>query len=69
MQLYLRNVLAQTSSANAIMAQVGTQSNGYLSQSSTQMAIVMITVTPILVVYPWLSRYYVSGLTVGAVKG
>ena len=69
MQLYLRNTLAQTSSANAIMSQVGTQSTGYLSQSSTQMAIVMITVVPILVVYPWLSRYYVSGLTVGAVKG
>ena len=69
MQLYLRNVLAQTSSANAIMSQVGTQSSGYLSQSSTQMAIVMITVTPILIVYPWLSRFYVSGLTVGAVKG
>jgi len=69
MQLYLRNTLAQTSSANAIMSQVGTQSTGYLSQSSTQMAIVMITVVPILIVYPWLSRYYVSGLTVGAVKG
>ena len=69
MQLYLRNTLAQTSSANAIMSQVGTQSSGYLSQSSTQMAIVMVTVTPILVVYPWLSRFYVSGLTVGAVKG
>ena len=69
MQLYLRNTLAQTSSANAIMSQVGTQSSGYLSHSSTQMAIVMITVIPILVVYPWLSRYYVSGLTVGAVKG
>ena len=69
MQLYLRNVLSQTSSANAIMAQVGTQSSGYLSQSATQMAIVVVTVVPILIVYPWLSRFYVSGLTVGAVKG
>lgn len=69
LQLYLRNVLAETSSANAIMAQVGAEASGYLSQSSTQMAIVMITVIPILLVYPWLSKYYVSGLTNGAVKG
>ena len=69
MQLYLRNVLTSTSSANAIMSQAQENSGGYLSQSSTQMAIVMITVTPILIVYPWLSRFYVSGLTVGAVKG
>ena len=69
LQLYLRMVLSQTSSANAIMAQVGTESTGYLSQTSTQMAIVVITVIPIMIVYPWLSRFYVSGLSTGAVKG
>lgn len=69
LQLYLRMVLSQTSSANAIMAQVGAESTGYLSQTSTQMAIVVITVIPIMIVYPWLSRFYVSGLTTGAVKG
>ena len=69
LQLYLRMVLSQTSSANAIMAQVGTESSGYLSQTSTQMAIVVVTIIPIMIVYPWLSRFYVSGLSAGAVKG
>ena len=69
LQLYLRMVLSQTSSANAIMAQVGTESSGYLSQTSTQMAIVVVTIIPIMIVYPWLSRFYVSGLSSGAVKG
>lgn len=69
MQIYLRNVLAATSSVNAIMSSVGEQSAGYLSQSSTEMAIVVLTVLPIMIVYPWLSRFYVSGLSVGAVKG
>lgn len=72
MQLYLRTILTQTSSVNSIMSAAGekyTTSSEYLSQSSMQMTIVVITVLPILAVYPWLSRYYVTGLSVGAVKG
>ena len=51
------------------MSSAGEVTSDYLSQSSMQMAIVVITVLPILVVYPWLSRFYVKGLSVGAVKG
>lgn len=69
LQLYLRNVLTQTSSVNSIMSVAGEGTGEYMSQTSTQMAIVMITVVPILVAYPWLSRFYVRGLSVGAVKG
>ena len=32
-------------------------------------AAVMFATIPILVVYPWLQRYFISGVTVGAVKG
>ena len=32
-------------------------------------AAVMIATIPILVVYPWLQRYFISGVTIGAVKG
>ena len=69
LQLYLRNVLTQTSSVNALMAATGEVSSAYISQTSTQMAIVTVSTLPILIVYPWLSRFYVKGLSVGAVKG
>ena len=34
-----------------------------------KMATVMFATVPILLVYPWLQRYFVTGVTIGAVKG
>jgi putative aldouronate transport system permease protein len=32
-------------------------------------ASVMFATLPILMVYPWLQRYFIKGVTIGAVKG
>ena len=40
-----------------------------LPQQSMKMAMTCITTGPILLLYPFVQKYYVKGLTVGAVKG
>lgn len=40
-----------------------------LPLESMKMAIVMITVLPILIAYPFFQQFFVKGITVGAVKG
>jgi putative aldouronate transport system permease protein len=40
---------------------------GYLK--ATQMAFTLITVVPILFVYPFAQRYFVRGITLGSIKG
>ncbi|GHF35802.1 putative aldouronate transport system permease protein [Deinococcus metalli] len=40
-----------------------------ITPDSIKMAITIITITPILIVYPFLQRYFVRGMTLGAVKG
>jgi len=42
---------------------------GALPTETMRMAIVVITVVPIMFSYPFFQKYFVSGLTVGAVKG
>jgi putative aldouronate transport system permease protein len=40
-----------------------------MPKESARMAIVVVAVLPIACSYPFFQRYFVSGLTVGAVKG
>ncbi len=44
---------------------VGTQ----VMTQSLKMATVAVSTIPILIVYPWLQKYFVKGVMVGSVKG
>ncbi len=72
LQLYLRSVLAQSSAMNALSAAdtatIGTAA-AELSDETMKMTIVGVSVVPVLLVYPFLQRFYTKGITVGAVKG
>ncbi len=39
-----------------------------LPKEATRMAMIVISVTPIAVTYPFFQKYFVSGLTIGGVK-
>ncbi|WP_208109015.1 carbohydrate ABC transporter permease [Halanaerobium saccharolyticum] len=66
LQLVLRNIVQDASKFlqgnTAAMANVETFSEGI------QMASVVTTMFPIMMLYPFLQRYFLSGLTLGAVK-
>ena len=40
-----------------------------VAKESMKAASIMFATIPILMIYPWLQRYFVSGVTLGAVKG
>lgn len=65
-QLLLYNILQ-----NAMQIEVATQ-EGFFSpglSESLKMATVMFATIPIILVYPWLQRYFIHGVTIGAIKG
>ncbi|GHU79372.1 hypothetical protein AGMMS49992_31280 [Clostridia bacterium] len=41
----------------------------YLTPKGVRMTITVITVIPVLLVYPYLQKYFVKGILIGAVKG
>ena len=66
-QLLLYNLVQNSMQASEQLAQEGFVDVGV--SKTIQMATVMFATIPILLVYPWLQRYFVSGVTIGAVKG
>lgn len=55
-------------SNKSVMGVSGVQAAAALPKETIKMAIVVISTLPIIFAYPFFQRYFVSGLTVGAVK-
>ena len=65
LQLFLYNIINNINQVE-IATQEGFSSPG-LSES-VKAAVVMFSTVPILCIYPWLQKYFIHGVTVGAVK-
>ncbi|MBQ8093806.1 MAG: carbohydrate ABC transporter permease [Clostridia bacterium] len=65
MQTVLRQVL-QTAQMNTLMYDDSAES---VAPETLKDAMIMVTVVPILVVYPFVQKYFVKGVMVGSLKG
>lgn len=68
LQFYLYNMLNNSSYLQK-MAQAGVGANIDLPSETTKLAMAVICTGPIIFLYPFIQKYFVKGLTVGAVKG
>ena len=64
--VYLRNLIAGATTASSTGSALGDV--GQVA-ASIQAVTIVLTVLPILVIYPFIQRYFVSGVMLGAVKG
>lgn len=64
----IQNSTAFLASRGSQIGGVASQAMKTLPQETLRMAIVVITTLPIAITYPFFQRYFISGLTLGAVK-
>jgi multiple sugar transport system permease protein/putative aldouronate transport system permease protein len=67
-------IYTYTLQANPMPGTGVTQTGQYLghqqiSPLSIQMAVVVLTLIPILIVYPFVQRHFTKGVLIGAIKG
>lgn len=68
LQLYLREMILESSQmANSLQMNIDDEMNA--SPEGVRSAAVVAVTVPILIVYPFVQKYFVKGITMGSVKG
>lgn len=68
-QTYLYRVVASASASKAVVAMPAGLSAQQVNSQSVRLATMVVTTAPIMVVYPFLQKYFVKGMMVGSIKG
>ncbi len=68
LQIYLRDIIVSFNSQLAAQAQALMSTNSKVFVQSIQMATIIITMVPILCVYPFVQKYFVKGVMIGSIK-
>ncbi|MEK3863812.1 carbohydrate ABC transporter permease [Paenibacillus sp. FSL H7-0716] len=70
LQFELMKVLQTTTSGNGgdYRSNIASLASNQVSPESLKMAITIVVTVPILLVYPFIQKYFVKGMTLGAVK-
>ena len=68
-QAVLRKITIENSASdvNAIMSKM--ENKNQVATKSMEMAMVVVTIVPMLITYPFLQRYFVKGIMIGSIKG
>ncbi|NLU51306.1 MAG: carbohydrate ABC transporter permease [Clostridiaceae bacterium] len=69
LQFYLYNLLNAQTAIKQMAQNSGLSHITELPTESVKMAMAVVATGPVLLFYPFVQRYFVSGITIGAVKG
>lgn len=67
LQMMIRSLISSITASSYLAAENLT--DVAIPTNAVKMAVVCVTVGPIILVYPFVQKYFISGITVGAVKG
>lgn len=69
LQFYLYRIIAGQQALQALAIGTPGRENVVVPTETMKLAMTVIATGPIILLYPFVQRYFVSGLTIGAVKG
>lgn len=69
LQLFLREILIQSNMQDMIQTSEESLAKTIMEAESIKYALVIVANLPILMLYPFLQRYFLKGMVIGAIKG
>lgn len=71
LQLYLKEVLSAQASMSSMSSMLDPQDfvNNYVNSERIKYVLIVVSTLPIMLVYPFIQRYFVKGVMLGSVKG
>ena len=69
LQLILRGILIENDTSNMSADAAAAQGDNESIAETIKYAVIVVSTVPILLVYPFLQKYFVKGIMIGAVKG
>lgn len=68
LQYYLYNILSNVNAISSGRIPAGAAANIKLPAETVKMAVTIITIGPVIFLYPFIQKYFVNGIMTGAVK-
>ncbi len=69
LQLILRSILIQNQMSDNMLSDLDSLANRQVLAESIKYALIVVSSAPVIIIYPFLQKYFVKGLMVGAIKG
>lgn len=69
LQLFLYNAINKQNFIRSAAANIAADVSESVPTETMKMAIAVVSTLPIIMVYPFVQRYFIAGITIGAVKG
>ena len=68
-QIYLRRIVIMASPEAWQSFDSGEFGEGVLAMMQIKYAVIVVAILPIIMLYPFLQKYFVKGVMIGALKG
>lgn len=69
LQLILRNILIQSQPSGNLLQDIDTMLAKQRLTELIKYGFIVVSALPLLILYPWLQRFFVKGILVGSIKG